>query len=145
MNTKKHLVITVIMLSIFFSCSQEEVLVAPQQNIEIKSKALQKGPTSKFQYSIPTITPCGYGFSVDIQFFGVPAVPTFEYQIVNGLGVVVDFGFVGDGQNTNWVLNPCESYTFKYWAFGYGSPAGGNPPTTVLTATSDGCGGVFVC
>lgn len=145
MYTKKHVVITVLMLSIFFSCSQDEVLVAPQQKTEIKAKALQKGPTSKFQYSIPTITPCGYGFRVDIQFFGVPAVPTFEYQIENGLGVVVDAGFVGDGQNTNWVLNPCQSYTFKYWAFGYGSPAGGNPPTTVLTATSDGCGGVFVC
>ena len=143
MKTKSKFFI-VLFLTLFFSCSQEEI-IEPQPIIEANEIPLKKSPTSKFQYSIPTITPCGYGFKVDIQFFGIPSVPTFEYRILDASNQVVDFGFIGDGMNTDWVLNPCQSYTFEYWAFGYGSPAAGDPPTTVITAISDGCGGLFVC
>jgi len=147
MQTKKSIIALVFTVFLIFSCTQEdEIMSAEPSTIEFQQqRQIKKDVVSKFQYSIPSITPCGYGFKVDILFFGVPPVSTFEYQIVNGLGVVVDSGFVGDGQNTNWVLNPCQAYTFKYWAFGYGSPGAGDPPTTVLTATSDGCGGMFLC
>jgi hypothetical protein len=144
MQTKTQIIAAVCTIFLLLSCSQQEEIVAPQP-VKLKQRAIQKNPISKFQYSIPTITPCGYGFKVNIQFFGNPSVPTFEYQIEDANNLVVDTGFVGDGMNTNWVLNPCQVYTFKYWAYGYGSPGAGDPPTTVITATSDGCGNVFIC
>ena len=53
---------------------------------------------------------------------------------------VVDAGAISNGDNTDWVLDPCTSYDFEFWG-NEGCPG----CSTIQTLTSDGCNGTFTC
>lgn len=124
------------------ACKKEEFSKANEapmmQEIENNSTA----PVSRLRAPMAVVTPspCGYGFSCDIDWlYGGPATGSYAYEIWDG-GTMVDSGTISDGDNTTWTLSPCTSYTFVF----YGSWAS-SLPTQSLSVTSDGCGGTFVC
>ncbi|OUS02832.1 hypothetical protein A9Q86_01930 [Flavobacteriales bacterium 33_180_T64] len=139
----------IIFLSIlmFFSCSIEdesnEYKTSAEQNVQLEKQS-RKDKTEFSPFSIASITGCGYGFKVDMTLFALSSSQQFNYQVVLG-NSVVNQSTVSQGMNTDWVLSPCTQYEFRFWGWPWAGPLTGHPPTQILTATTDGCGNIFIC
>lgn len=84
---------------------------------------------------------CGNGFKVSFydEVTGDPYDSSISYQVYTLDWAIADFGFVEHNENTSWVLEPCTQYRVIFF-----------PPKCVtepimITAVTDGCGGIFIC
>ncbi|MBL4708073.1 MAG: hypothetical protein JKY48_06500 [Flavobacteriales bacterium] len=149
---KRKLVLAAIITTAIFlsSCSKEDETVMQKNGITTEHQDSQdkhkRTASSQRQLSSPYLgipSPCGYGFNLGLNPPNTGTPIQFPYEVwLNGQ---IQFsGTLVEGQNTDWNLNPltpCTNYVFKFW--GYGFQVGS--PTNVVTVTSDGCGGNFVC
>ena len=143
---KKQLftIVLISLATLITSCAKEDLserindVVLEKENGE--SIANNK-ENSKSPIAVADLSPCGYGFYVNIDLMGVPSLEAYPYTIsISGTSTVVDSGTISNGSNTNWVLSPCTEYDFEFW----GSEACSSC-STIQTLTTDGCGGVFIC
>lgn len=144
----KFLSLIIIFLSIlmFLSCSEDqsdEFKTNLEQNVHLEQRSI-KDDTKSAPFAIASITGCGYGFKVDMTLFALSSSQQFNYEVWYGT-TLIDGGTVSQGMNTAWVLSPCIQYEFRFWGWPWTGPLTGNLPSQVLTATSDGCGNVFIC
>lgn len=84
---------------------------------------------------------CGNGFKVFLysNITGEPYVGSISYQVYSMDWAIADYGFVEHNENTSWVLEPCTEYRVLFF-----SPECPTAPIMV-TAITDGCGGIFIC
>lgn len=133
---KKRITLTVVILIATMSAFAQIKGTNPGKDI---SNAHKKFPVA---YCMPVA--CGYGFTMNIFSLGtnqpMPPSNTYPYQIYFN-GTMVDAGTVSNGDNTNWVLQPCTNYEIYFFGWGFITPQ----PTEIIQVTSDGCGNVFVC
>lgn len=152
MSANRFILTSALGAFLLFSCEKE--VFVPQENvIEITPENDPYVPNSNafiikgetiVQPAMPiaevTLSPCGNGFSAQISYMGAPMNGDYRYQIrIAGTNILVDEGTISNGENTNWVLESCTEYDFKFW--------GCNPSnySTVQTIRTEGCNGVFDC
>jgi hypothetical protein len=143
MKSKKIFFALICIISLSSSCEQEDELNLISENmkaIELQDSQLEQEPSQfKCPLAVATLSPCGYGFNVTITFAGSPIAGSYPYTIKDMGGTLIDSGSISNGMNTTWVLGGCQAYEFEFWGSWCSSSS------VVQIATSDGCGGVFVC
>jgi hypothetical protein len=84
---------------------------------------------------------CGNGFKVSLydEITGEPYVDSISYQVYTMGWAITDFGFVAHNENTSWVLEPCTEYRVIFF------PPKCTTEPIMITAITDGCGGIFIC
>ncbi|WP_299336669.1 hypothetical protein [uncultured Psychroserpens sp.] len=134
---------------LLFSCSIEdesnEYDTNSEELIQLERKP-RKDKTESAPFAVASITGCGYGFKVDMTLFALSSSQQFNYEVWDVSGTnLINSGTVSQGMNTDWVLSPCTTYQFRFWGWPWTGPLTGHQPSQVLTATTDGCGNVFIC
>lgn len=141
MSVKKMVAFAALISVVLFSCTKEDF---PPQNERVQGPETVIGDDPNDDPALPiasaTIHPCGYGFYVDVTYMEVPMSAEYHYEIREaGTNNVVDSGTVKHGGSTNWVLQPCTEYDFEFWGLNT------TEYSTVQTASTEGCDGVFGC
>lgn len=128
----------------FTACQKDELERVAPEAPAIEDVDIHEGRVGRIPLVTLTPSPCGYGFSCQLQHTnGTTAPGSWPYDIEDSNGTTVDSGSITNGNNTNWVLSPCTSYTINFYG-NYLSIISGIP-TQSITITSDGCGNNYNC